>query len=92
MLSIAFLAWVSTTEAKEYFANAKNKLINQKKEDIKRESWKRHPLYEESKENLVSKCIEGRLSFFFFLQSQLANNLRVTCCTGPLYLCKMEKN
>lgn len=64
MLSIAFLAWVSTTEAKEYFANAKHNLINQKKEDIKRESWKRHPLYEESKENLVSKCIEAQLSFF----------------------------
>ena len=30
MQSIAFLAWVSTTEAKEYFANAKNKLIDQK--------------------------------------------------------------
>ena len=64
MESIAFLAWISTTEAKEYFANAKNKLIDQKEEDIKRESWKRHPLYKESKGNLVNKCLEAGLSSF----------------------------
>ena len=36
MQSMAFLVWVSTTEAKEYFANAKNKVIDKKEEDIKR--------------------------------------------------------
>ena len=64
MESIAFLACVSKNEAKDYFNNARNKLIDQKEEDIQRESWKRHPLYKESKDYLVSKCIETGLSSF----------------------------
>ena len=35
MQSMAFPVLVSTTEAKEYFANAKNKVIDKKEEDIK---------------------------------------------------------
>lgn len=61
---IAFLTWVSTNDAKEYFTNAKNKLTNQEEENIQRESWKRHPLYKEGKDHLVSKCLEAGLSSF----------------------------
>lgn len=59
MESIAFLAWVSTKEAKEYFTNAQRKLDDQKDEDLPRESWKRHSLYKESKGNLISKCFQA---------------------------------
>lgn len=59
MESIAFLAWVSTKEAKEYFTNAERKLDDQKDEDLQRESWKRHSLYKESKGNLISKCFQA---------------------------------
>ena len=66
MESIAFLAWVSIKEAKEYFTNAQRKLDDQKDEDLQRESWKRHSLYKESKGNLVSKCLQGGLYKFFW--------------------------
>lgn len=62
MESIAFLAWVSTKEATEYFTNARQKLRDQKEEDIRRESWKRHALYKENKDKLANMCIQAGLS------------------------------
>ena len=62
MESIAFLAWVSTKEATEYFMNARQKLRDQKEEDIRRESWKRHPLYKENKDKLANMCIKASLN------------------------------
>ena len=62
MESIAFLAWVSTKEATEYFMNARQKLRDQKEEDIRRESWKRQPLYKENKDKLANMCIKASLN------------------------------
>ena len=53
MQSIAALAWVSTIEAAEYFINARQKLHDQREDDIKRESWKRHALYKKKKDRLI---------------------------------------
>ena len=59
--AVAFLAWVSVEEAAEYFENARKQLREQKVNDLKRETWKLHPLYKESKATLGSKCTEANL-------------------------------
>ena len=61
MKSIAFLAWVSPDEASAYFISMHGKLQAQKNDDMKRETWKHHPLYRESKETLVKMCSESKL-------------------------------
>ena len=59
--AVAFLAWVSGEEAAEYFENARKQLREQKVDDLKRETWKLHPLYKESRATLASKCTEANL-------------------------------
>ena len=56
MMSIALLAWVTPEEASTYYSSVHKKLKDQKEEDIKRETWKQHALYQESKETLVKMC------------------------------------
>ena len=56
MMSIAFLAWVTPEEASTYYSSVHKKLKDQKDEDIKRETWKQHALYQESKETLIKMC------------------------------------
>lgn len=56
MMSIAFLAWVSPDEASAYFSSMHKKRHAQKEDDMKREKWKQHPWYKESKETLVKMC------------------------------------
>ena len=58
---IAFLAWVSVEETAEYFENARKQIWEQKQEDLKRETWKLHPLYKESRATLLNKCNEASL-------------------------------
>lgn len=59
--SVAFLAWVSLDEASSYFSTMHKKLQDQKEEDLQRETWKLHPLYQESRETLVKMCSESGL-------------------------------
>lgn len=61
MTSVAFLAWVSLDEASSYFSTMHKKLQDQKEEDLQRETWKLHPLYQESRETLVKMCSESGL-------------------------------
>lgn len=61
MTSIAFLAWVSPEEASTYYSSVHKKLKDQKDQDIKRETWKQHALYQERKETLVKMCSESGL-------------------------------
>ena len=56
MMSIALLAWVTPEEASTYYSSVHKTLKDQKEEDIKRETWKQHALYQESKETLVKMC------------------------------------
>lgn len=56
MMSIALLAWVTPEDASTYYSSVHKKLKDQKEEDIKRETWKQHALYQESKETLVKMC------------------------------------
>ena len=60
--AIAFLAWVSMEEASQFFENAQKQLRQHKEEDLKREAWKLHPLYKESRATLVGKLTEGCLN------------------------------
>lgn len=61
MSSIAFLAWVSPEEVATYYSMMVKKLEEQKDEDIKREAWKKHSLYRESKETLGTMCRDAGL-------------------------------
>ena len=61
MMAIAFLAWVSPEEASTYYSSVHKKLKDQKDQDIKRETWKQHALYQERKETLVKICSESGL-------------------------------
>ena len=61
MKSVAFLAWVSLDEASTYFSTMHKKLQDQREEDLQRESWKLHPLYQESRESLLKICSESGL-------------------------------
>ena len=59
--SVALLPWVSKEQAEEYFTNARQQLIELKDEDVKRETWKRHPLYKDDKVKLRNMCIDAGL-------------------------------
>ena len=61
MKSIAFLAWMSPDEASAYFNSMHGKLQAHKNDDMKRETWKHHPFYQESEETLVKMCSESKL-------------------------------
>ena len=61
MKSVAFLAWVSLDEASTYFSTMHKKLQDQREEDLQRETWKLHPLYQESRESLLKMCSESGL-------------------------------
>lgn len=60
--AIAFIAWVSVEETAQYFDNARKQLMEQKVDDLKRETWKLHPLYKESRAALLNKCTEANLT------------------------------
>ena len=59
--AIAFIGWVSLEETTEYFDNARKQLTEQRVDDLRRETWKLHPLYKESRATLLNKCTEGNL-------------------------------
>ena len=59
--AIAFIAWVSVEETAQYFENARKQLTEQRVDDLKRETWKLHPLYKESRAALLNKCTEANL-------------------------------
>jgi len=59
--AIAFIAWVSIEETAQYFDNARKQLTEQRVDDLKRETWKLHPLYKESRATLLNKCTEANL-------------------------------
>ena len=46
--AIAFLAWETVQEASQFYTSTKIQLQQQREEDLKREAWKLHPLYQES--------------------------------------------
>ena len=52
--AVAFLAWVSVEEASQFYASAIKQLQQQREEDLKREAWKLHPLYAESRPTLMA--------------------------------------
>ena len=60
--AVAFLAWVSVEEASQFYASAIKQLPQQREEDLKREAWKLHPLYAESRPTLVAKLTERCLN------------------------------
>ena len=60
--AVAFLEWVSVKEASQFYASAIKQLQQQREEDLKREAWKLHPLYAESRPTLVAKLTERCLN------------------------------
>ena len=56
------LAWVSVEEASQFYASAIKQLQQQREENLKREAWKLHPLYAESRPTLVAKLTEPCLN------------------------------
>ena len=98
-MSIAFLAWVSPDEASAYFSSMHKKRQAQKEDDMKREKWKQHPWYKESKETLVKMC--NRSGVFptgkkhelveWIVQNQRSENDEASCpLEAKLYDGKME--
>ena len=59
--AIAFIGWVSLEETTQYFDNARKQLTEQRVDDLRRETWKLHPLYKESRATLLNKCTEANL-------------------------------
>ena len=57
----AFIGWVSLEETTKYFDNARKQLTEQRVDDLRRETWKLHPLYKESRATLLNKCTEANL-------------------------------
>lgn len=56
LMSIAF---VSPEDASIYYNSMQKKMIEQKDQDIKRETWRHH--YQESKETVVKMCSNSGL-------------------------------
>ena len=54
--SIAYLTWISIDKASQFYASAQKQLSQQKEEDLKREAWKLHPLYKESRTALIERA------------------------------------
>jgi len=59
--AIAFIGWVSLKETTQYFDNARKQLTEKRVDDLRRETWKLHPLYKESRATLLNKCTEANL-------------------------------
>ena len=54
--AIAYLAWISVEDASQFYASAQKQLSQQRDEDLKREAWKLHPLYKESRTELIERA------------------------------------
>lgn len=53
---IAYLGWISIDGASQFYASVQKQLSQQKEEDLKREAWKLHPLYKESRTALIERA------------------------------------
>ena len=54
--AIAYLGWISVDGALQFYASVQKQLSQQKEEDLKREAWKLHPLYKESRTALIERA------------------------------------
>ena len=59
--AIAFIGGVSLEETTQCCDNARKQLMEQRVDDLRRETGKLHPLYKESRATLLNKCTDANL-------------------------------